>query len=388
MSQKSQYSKTRVAVTVAFIINGSVLGSFYARIADIKSQLQITNSALGIALLFVAIGVLIGLGFSGRQSAKRGSAPVVIASTYAIGLAVLIVGVTNSLITLCIALIVFGACLSTQDVAMNSHAIVLEHEADKRYMSTFHAMFSIGTLSGGIIGGVFSQNQISVFLQSLILAIVIVITNFFVRNSFLPASSDQHPPTKKKNIRRPKIFLVVGLLGLCAALSEGSAGDWGAVLARDTFDATPFISTLPYICFSAAMVIGRLMGDRLAVQFGPMKLIICGGLIAGIGLASGLIVGGVGGVIFGWLAIGIGFSTVIPMLFSQAGEIAKSRPQLDFAPSEAVATVSGIAYFGFLAGPPLLGFLGDLIGLRWAMMIPAILAIAMALSARPVLGNK
>ena len=388
MSQKSQYSKTRVAVTVAFIINGSVLGSFYARIADIKSQLQITNSALGIALLFVAIGVLIGLGFSGRQSAKRGSAPVVIASTYAIGLAVLIVGVTNSLITLCIALIVFGACLSTQDVAMNSHAIVLEHEADKRYMSTFHAMFSIGTLSGGIIGGVFSQNQISVFSQSLILAIVIVISNFFVRNSFLPASSDQHPPTKKKNIRRPKIFLVVGLLGLCAALSEGSAGDWGAVLARDTFDATPFISTLPYICFSAAMVIGRLMGDRLAVQFGPMKLIIGGGLIAGIGLASGLIVGGVGGVIFGWLAIGIGFSTVIPMLFSQAGEIAKSRPQLDFAPSEAVATVSGIAYFGFLAGPPLLGFLGDLIGLRWAMMIPAILAIAMALSARPVLGNK
>jgi MFS family permease len=388
VSQKSQYSKTRVAVTVAFIINGSVLGSFYARIADIKSQLQITNSALGIALLFVAIGVLIGLGFSGRQSAKRGSAPVVIASTYAIGLAVLIVGVTNSLITLCIALIVFGACLSTQDVAMNSHAIVLEHEADKRYMSTFHAMFSIGTLSGGIIGGVFSQNQISVFSQSLILAIVIVISNFFVRNSFLPASSDQHPPTKKKNIRRPKIFLVVGLLGLCAALSEGSAGDWGAVLARDTFDATPFISTLPYICFSAAMVIGRLMGDRLAAKFGPMKLIIGGGLIAGIGLASGLIVGGVGGVIFGWLAIGIGFSTVIPMLFSQAGEIAKSRPQLDFAPSEAVATVSGIAYFGFLAGPPLLGFLGDLIGLRWAMMIPAILAIAMALSARPVLGNK
>jgi MFS family permease len=76
------------------------------------------------------------------------------------------------------------------------------------------------------------------------------------------------------------------------------------------------------------------------------------------------------------------------MLFSQAGEIAKARPELDFAPSEAVATVSGIAYFGFLMGPPTLGFLGDIIGLRWAMMIPAILAIAMALAARPVLRNK
>lgn len=388
MSQTSQFSKTRIAVTVAFIINGSVLGSFYARIADIKNQLQITNSALGIALLCIAVGVLIGLGFSGRQSAKRGSAPVVVASTYALGISVLIVGATNSFVALCVAFVVFGACLSTQDVAMNSHAIVLEHEADKRYMSTFHAMFSIGALAGGILGGFFSQNQVSIFSQSLIIAILVVISNFFVRNYFLPASSDQHPPTVKKKISRPRIFFFVGLLGMCAALSEGSAGDWGAVLARDTFGASPFISTLPYISFSAAMVIGRLMGDRLAARFGPMKLIIGGGLIAGIGLASGLIVGGTGGVIFGWLAIGIGFSTVIPMLFSQAGEIAKSRPELDFAPSEAVATVSGIAYFGFLVGPPLLGFLGDLIGLRWAMMVPAILAIAMVLAAKPVLGNK
>jgi len=388
VSQTSQFSKTRIAVTVAFIINGLVVGAFYARIADIKSQLQITNSALGFALLCVAVGVLIGLGFSGRQCAKRGSAPVVIASTYAVGMSVLIVGLTNSFIALCLAFVVFGACLSTQDVAMNSHAIVLEHEADRRYMSTFHAMFSIGALSGGILGGFFSQGAISIFSQSLFIALLITISNFFVRNSFLPASSDQHPIVEKKKARRPKIFLLVGLLGLCAAIGEGSAGDWGAVLARDTFNATPFISTLPYICFSAAMVIGRLMGDRLALRFGPMKLIIGGGLIAGIGLASGLIVGGIGGVIFGWLSIGIGFSTVIPMLFSQAGEIAKARPELDFAPSQAVAMVSGIAYFGFLVGPPTLGFLGDLIGLRWAMMVPAILAIAMVLAARPVLRNK
>lgn len=106
-------------------------------------------------------------------------------------------------------------------------------------------------------------------------------------------------------------------------MEKGAAGDWGAILARDTFDASPFISTLPYICFSAAMVFGRLLGDRAAHKFGPMNLIVGGGLIAGIGLSSGLLVGGIGGVIFGWLAAGIGLSTVIPMLFSQAGEIAK-----------------------------------------------------------------
>jgi MFS family permease len=388
MSQLRQFSRARIAITTAFIINGSIAGTFYSRIADIKEQLDISNSLLGFALLVVSIGVLVGLSFSGKQSAKRGSAPVTIYATYALGFAMLLVGSANNYITLCLTFLVLGACLATQDVAMNSHAIVLEHEADKRYMSTFHAMFSLGALVGGVIGAWFSQNNIDLIWHSAFIAILVFLANFIVRNWFLPAELDQHPLEGKEKIKKPKLFLIVGLLGLCAAIGEGSAGDWGAILARDTFDATPFISTLPYICFSAAMVIGRLFGDRLAAKYGPMTLIVGGGLIAGIGLGSGLIIGGMGGVIFGWLAAGIGLSTVIPMLFSQAGELAKTRFEGQIAPSQGVAMVSGIAYFGFLVGPPTLGFLGDAIGLRWAMLVPAVLALIMALGSKPVLGSK
>ena len=388
MSQLSQYSRARIAITTAFVINGATVGAFYARVPDFKKQLDVSNSALGIALLCIAVGVLIGLGFSGKQSAKLGSAPVTLYATYALAFSLLLVGPVLNYYTLCLTFIVFGACLSTQDVAMNSHAIVLEHEADKRYMSTFHAMFSLGALLGGILGGFFAQLEKTIMWQCAFIAMLILISNFCVRNMFLPADLDKHAVEGKKKIKRPKIFLIVGLLGTCAAIGEGSAGDWGAILARDTFDATPFISTLPYICFSAAMVIGRLFGDRLATKYGPMKLIVGGGLIAGIGLGGGLIVGGIGGVIFGWLAAGIGLSIVIPMLFSQAGEIAKTRFEGQFAPSEGVAMVSGIAYFGFLVGPPTLGFLGDAIGLRWAMLVPAVLALVMALGSKPVLGSK
>jgi MFS family permease len=388
MSQLSQYSKARIAITTAFIINGSMAGTFYSRIADIKEEFGLSNSALGFALLVVSIGVLVGLGFSGKQSAKRGSAPITFYATYALGGAILLVGTANNYITLCLTFLVLGACLAIQDVAMNSHAIVLEHEADKRYMSTFHAMFSLGALGGGVVGAWFSQQNIDLMRHVAFIAMLVFIANFCVRNWFLPASLDQHPLEGKKKIKKPKLFLIVGLLGLCAAIGEGSAGDWGAILARDTFDATPFISTLPYICFSAAMVIGRLFGDRAASKYGPMNLIVGGGLIAGIGLGGGLLVGGMGGVIFGWLAAGIGLSTVIPMLFSQAGEIAKTRFEGQFAPSEGVAMVSGIAYFGFLVGPPTLGFLGDAIGLRWAMLVPAVLALIMALGSRSILSNR
>ena len=388
MSQLSQYSKARIAITTAFIINGSMAGTFYSRVADIKEDLNLSNSALGFALLIISIGVLLGIAFSGKQTAKSGSAPITLYATYSLGAAILLVGTANNYLTLCLTLFILGACLAVQDVAMNSHAIVLEHEADKRYMSTFHAMFSLGALGGGLVGAWFSQHNIDLMKHVAFIAMLVFLANFCVRNWFLPASLDQHPIEGKKKIKKPKLFLIVGLLGLCAAIGEGSAGDWGAILARDTFDATPFISTLPYICFSAAMVIGRLFGDRAASKYGPMNLIVGGGLIAGIGLGGGLLVGGMGGVIFGWLAAGIGLSTVIPMLFSQAGEIAKTRFEGQFAPSEGVAMVSGIAYFGFLVGPPTLGFLGDAIGLRWAMLVPAVLALVMALGSRPVLGNR
>jgi MFS family permease len=300
----------------------------------------------------------------------------------------LIVGPVINYYTFCLTFVLFGACLATQDVAMNSHAIVLEHEADKRYMSTFHATFSMGALAGGLLGGFFAQQKTTIMWQSAFIAMLIFLANFFVRNMFLSPDLDKHAVEGKKKIKRPKIFIIVGLLGTCAAIGEGSAGDWGAILARDTFDATPFISTLPYICFSAAMVIGRLFGDRLATKYGPMNLIIGGGTIAGVGLGGGLLVGGIGGVVFGWFAAGIGLSIVVPMLFTQAGEIAKTRFEGQFAPSEGVAIVSGIAYFGFLVGPPILGFLGDAIGLRWALMVPAILALIMAFGAKPVLSPK
>ena len=388
MSQLTQYSKARVAITTAFIINGTVIGALYARIPDIKEQLDISNSALGIALLCLPLGLLFGLGFSGKQSAKRGSAPVTYYSTYALAIALLIVGPVINYYTFCLTFVLFGACLATQDVAMNSHAIVLEHEADKRYMSTFHATFSMGALAGGLLGGFFAQQKTTIMWQSAFIAMLIFLANFFVRNMFLSADLDKHAVEGKKKIKRPTIFIIVGLLGTCAAIGEGSAGDWGAILARDTFNATPFISTLPYICFSAAMVIGRLFGDRLATKYGPMNLIIGGGTIAGVGLGGGLLVGGIGGVVFGWFAAGIGLSIVVPMLFTQAGEIAKTRFEGQFAPSEGVAIVSGIAYFGFLVGPPILGFLGDAIGLRWALMVPAILALLMAFGAKPVLSPK
>ena len=164
---------------------------------------------------------------------------------------------------------------------------------------------------------------------------------------------------------------------MCAAMGEGAAGDWGGVLARETFGASPFISTLPYIAYSITMVIGRLSCDRLANKYGAEKVIRSGGLISGIGLLLGLIVGQIPGVIFGWFCIGLGLSIVMPLIFSAAGNLAHDKFQGQIAPSVAVARVSGTAYFGFMIGPPVIGYLSEQFTLRWAMLLVVFLASVM-----------
>ncbi|HEY3293394.1 MAG TPA: hypothetical protein VGJ85_07180, partial [Candidatus Nanopelagicaceae bacterium] len=143
-----------------------------------------------------------------------------------------------------------------------------------------------------------------------------------------------------------------------------------------------FVSALPYIAFSVTMVVGRFSGDRLAHRFSAPRMLSAAGVIASLGLAIGLLVGGSFGVIFGWFFMGMGLSVVIPLLFSAAGTIAATRFKGQVAPSQAVAIVSGISYFGFIVGPPSLGFIADVVQLRWAMFVPVVLIAFLTASAR------
>ena len=374
--------RARIAVTVTFIINGFSAGSFVARIPDFKRILDVSNGTLGLSLLFVSAGVFLALKPAGRYSAKFGSQPIIFFSTIALALSYLLLGALFSLTWFWITLFIFGFVLAAQDVSMNAHAVVVEQRAGRRLMSVFHAMFSVGTLFGGILGGVFSQLEITPLSQALLLALAYIVAALLVRPLLLPASADTHHFGDEKRAKHPFIFVILGLFGLFAALSEGAAGDWGGVLARETFGATPFISTLPYIVFCTAMIIGRLSGDYLAHRFGASKVIAAGGVIAGTGLSAGLLIGGIPAIMVAWFLLGIGLSVVIPLMFSAAGTIALTKYSGVIAPSEAVAKVSGVSYFGFVIGPPLIGFIADAFELRWTLMLLAGLSYLLVLASR------
>ena len=385
MFRGDEYRKARLATLIAFLINGFSVGNFVSRIPDFKSELGISNSVLGASLLCGSVGVLAALRPASRSAAKYGSGPVTKYSAFTLALAIPLVGLLFNLFWFLFSLFIYGVLSSIHDLSMNAQAAALENKAGKRVMSTFHGMWSIGGLSGGAIGGLVANTDISIRAHAIGIGIFIFSTALITRNWFLPASADLHVFEKHEKRKAPRKFAILGLLGLCSALGEGAASDWGGVLARETFHASPLMSALPYVFFSFTMVAGRLSGDFLAHKFGVVKLISWSGLISGIGLTAGLITGNIYGIIFGWFLLGIGLSTVIPMVISATGNLANEKYSGQVSAAEGVALVTGVSYFGFVIGPPLIGFLSDLLTLRWAMLVPAALALVMGLSAKKVL---
>ena len=385
MFANDEFRKARFAILISFLINGFSVGNFVSRIPDYKSELDISNGVLGAALFCASLGVLAALRPTSRAAAKYGSGPVVKFSAFSLALAVPSIGLLFNLPWFLFSLFIYGVLSSIHDLSINAHAAALENKAGKRVMSTFHAMWSIGGLTGGVIGGLMTSFNISIQIHTFGVGVFILLVALFTRNWFLPAIADQHVIEKHKKRKTPRRFVILGLLGLCGSLGEGAASDWGGVLAREAYGASALMSALPYVFFATTMVIGRLSGDFLAHKFGVVRLLTWSGFIAGIGLTAGLLAGNIYGVIIGWFLLGIGVSTVTPMMISATGALANEKYPGQVSAAEGVALVTGVAYFGFVIGPPLIGFISEIITLRWAMLIPAVLAIIFGLSAKKVL---
>lgn len=383
MNPSSLISRARLGVILSFLTHGFISSSFFARIPDYKARLELSNTVLGFCLLASSAGVLAALGPVGRLAAQRGSSAVLTKSSYLLVFVAPFVGLSFNAISFAVILFLFGVAIAAQDVSMNTHGVTLEQKSGARFMGRFHAFWSVGALLGAITGGVFAQLEVNEFIHALIVSIAVltlVITN---NRRYLSGDEDKH--IYEENVKRkktPRLIYIMGLLGLAGSIGEGSAADWGGVLARETFGASQFVGTLPYIAYSFTMVVGRFYGDQLATKFGARRILKVGGLLGGAGLAGGLIVGGTSGVIVGWFLFGLALSTVIPLLFSAAGSMANKRFQGTISPAEAVAKISGISYFGFVVGPPLMGFLADVLTLRWAMLVPAVLAVIISASSR------
>lgn len=187
------------------------------------------------------------------------------------------------------------------------------------------------------------------------------------------AAGASPPPTGRSS---GWLVLALGIVGLCALVAEGAAGDWSAVYLRDNLGTSAGLAAVGYGAFSVTMTAGRMAGDRLAARFGTVRLVRGCGLLAAFGLAGGLLSHSVIGALAGFAVLGAGLSCVVPQVFSAGGRADPVHP------GRGLARVVGLGYLGLAGGPVVIGACASRIGLPLALGIPVVLVLWVAVSAR------
>jgi MFS family permease len=368
---------SRLAVAGVFFLNGFGFASWVVRIPTVQEKLSLSEGPLGVVLLGGVAGSLLSMPFAGWLVSRLGSRPMVATSAFLTSLALPLLAFTSNMPLLVLAFVLLGITVGALDVSMNAQAVAVEKEYGRPIMSSFHAAFSFGGLAGAASGGFAASLGVGLAPHLLGVAILTAVATFPAYRALLPASTDVagEGPAFARPIRA---LAGLGVIAFCVLLGEGAMADWSAVYLSGTLETGPGFAAAGYAAFSLTMAAGRLIGDRLTQRLGPVTLVRSGGALAALGLGLSLTVGQPAVALIGFACAGAGFSIVFPVALSAAGR-AK-----DAAPGPAIAAVSTAGYFGFLVGPPAIGFLAEAVGLGAALYVVVLLSATIAVLSRTV----
>ncbi len=337
-----------------------------------QGNLGLSAAELGIGLFGASVGSVVSLPLAGWLLARYGSEWVTRLALLLFSAAVGLPALAANLPLLFLTLLVYAGIGGILDVAMNTQAAAVEAIYGRSIMSSFHALYSLGTMSGAALGGLVAGLGVPALPHLLALSAVLVVADFFVARRLLPV---QIAPTERGSaFARPSRALIgLGIIAFCAVVSEGAMADWSAVYLSRSLNATAGLAAAGYATFSLAMAMLRFSGDRLIQRLGAVTMVRSGGLLAALGLGLALLVGQTWAALIGFGCVGLGLATIFPVVMSAAARI----PNL--TPGVAITMVATAGYSGFLAGPPLIGFVAQAFNLPLALGIVVISSAAIAL---------
>lgn len=365
----------RNAVFAAFFAMGFGYASWMARVPHVRDVLDISTGEMGLILLGISIGSVTGLLVASHIIHALGTRLVVSFGMMAVATGLALAGWAadaGQAWLVVTGFILGGSLTGVTDVAMNISGAANERRVGKPIMPLFHAFFSIGTVAGAGLGGVCELLGIGLGWQSTAVAIITVALGLIVHRHLPDDHVEVHeePVTLRERMavwKDPRTLLL-GLLVLGMSLTEGSANDWLALVMVDGHGFSKEGGAFMLALFLTAMTGGRLLGVGLLGRFGRVPVLRGTAALAAVGLLLVILADHPALVVAGVIMWGLGASLGFPVGMSAAAD----EPRLAAA---RVGTVSAIGYIAFLAGPPLLGLLGDVVGLRYAML--AVLAFVL-----------
>jgi MFS family permease len=370
--------KRRLALSSLFFLSGLCFSSWASRIPEVQLKFSLSEGQLGTLLLGMPLGSLIALPLAGWSVHRFGSRLVLLSSAFSYGVFLFLIGLAPSLLVLAGIVVVFGMIGNIMNIALNTHAIGIENEYQKNILASFHGVWSLAGFTGAGIGALTIYLDLIAYQHFIIVASITTLILVFSQH-FIFKESKSEGGSGFVFKKPDDLLLRIGLVGFFGMMCEGCMFDWSGVYFKKVVEVHPSYVAFGYVAFMAAMASGRFVSDAMTNRFGKIFILRASGLLIGAGLSIAVAFPMMETALAGFVLVGFGTASVIPLSYSIAG-----RSKM-YSPGIALALVATISFFGFLLGPPLIGFVGELFNLRVSFALIAMMGIVITIlmSIRP-----
>jgi len=355
----------QIKVFGAFFIYSFTMGSLYPRIPAIQSFMGVGEGALGLSLVGAALGTLLSLTFAGPWIERIGYRPTLLVALPLLSVFYAIAVWAPSPLTFFLLLMPVGLTIGCVEMIINLEADRVEHAIGRRIMNRAHAFWSFGFFSAGLFGAFVAQLGVSPQLHLALMIPIILVATLVVLGRFQPAEhrSGGNTDAGPRFARPTAPILILVLVCLPAMILEGAGIDWSAIYMRDSFGATPFLAGFAVALGAGSQAVTRFFADSFVERWSPVLVARVLLALSGIGALLVFFAPLQGLAYLGFALIGVGTSALFPLAMSAAAQ------RTDRPAAVNVAALAQISFVSFLLGPPLLGYVAEHFGIRWAFGI-------------------
>ena len=378
--------RARVAVALLFLTNGAIFANLLPRYPAIKEALGLSNAEFGIAVASFPLGALVAGLAAGALIRRFRSSRVAVAGTILTAVGVLAAGLSPQWALLAAALFLAGAMDAITDVAQNSHGLRVQRLYGRSILNSFHAVWSIGAVLGGLMGAAAAGLGLPLGLHlgasALLFAVVGLISyRLMLRGPEPVEEAAAASPTARirsvngARVAKYAVLVALVLIAASGAVVEDAGSTWSAIYLSGSLGAGASVAAFGFIALVGAQFVGRLVGDRLVDRFGQRAVARTGGIIAALGMGLALLFPTIPGTIVGFAAAGLGIATLVPAAMHAADELPGLKP------GSGLTIVSWLMRVGFLLSPPIVGLVADASSLRIGLFVVPLAGVVVALLA-------
>ena len=389
----SRLRRARLGVSLLFLVNGAMWANFVPRLPEIRERLDVGYTAFGMAVGFGTVGG-IALGLVAASFVRRfGSARVAAVALALQSLAVFGAATSHSVWLFAGFLFLNGALDANTDVAQNAQGMGIQRAIKRSIINSLHAMWSAGAALGGLLGVAAIGLGLGITTHALIACSLFLAVAFAAHRLMLGPGTGidkEQAHTTPADGGQRRLFasraplVAVGMLGLVAiagAAVEDAGFTWSSSYLKDELGSSGEIAGMGLVGLMTLHFIGRISGDRLVDRFGERAVARTGGAITAVGMALALAWPTVPGTIIGFSLAGLGVATTVPAAFAASDDI----PGLKHGTG--ITLVSWMLRISFMAGPPLVGFIGDHVSLRVGLLSVPLAGLAVVFLAASLRGR-